>query len=302
MIRALTTPTTFERVVKGGGEKLTKRKSEDSSRSKKAITVAFLVEECIKTGVKVKFTKSKVSKSELKVLRGDEVIINNKSFKGDDFMIYSEVFVSHLNSLIEDLRTRRCKELELHSSNLFANEMEAQYYKGVLNIIASSAHSPGSYNTPRNSESVLQKWKDLDYNQECRNKEACFVNFLSMYLVLKGYTLITNVTRIKQSKKTTHFFIWNGIVRPNSVNSESCESNGFEKESYTVNSGNKLQIMESEGVISFIDYIERLLNSKNSIVLEDQDLLGMEEMRSLSKSVFKPVCTDFYTVIDYQSV
>ena len=69
-----------------------------------------------------------------------------------------------------------------------------------------------------------------------------------------------------------------------------------------MNSGNKLQIMESEGVISFIDYIERLLNSKNSIVLEDQDLLGMEEMRSLSKSVFKPVCTDFYTVIDYQSV
>ncbi|ELP94124.1 hypothetical protein EIN_185010 [Entamoeba invadens IP1] len=254
------------------------QKKQDTSRCKKAFTTSALVYCAVNAGANIQFVRSKMSHCSLKVLRGEEVVWVESFRKdsNDDFVRASDIFSDKMSVLVEDARSKKVTSLVVT--------------KERIHQIALSQ-----------CVDHTEKWKDLDYNQDCRNKEACFVNYLALNLVQRGYSLITNVTRIKPSKKTAHFFIWNKIITPENVVINVAESqllSSFIKHIESTLVRSRSAWVQSNTLPG--DFSEHLTLSEKSLSAEpqvDEDSLSVQ-----TPSAFKPIESSQYFVFQNTSV
>ncbi|ELP92227.1 hypothetical protein EIN_118010 [Entamoeba invadens IP1] len=239
----------------------------NTSRSKKAFNTSALVYCSLEMGAHIKFIRSKISQNSLKVLRGEEVKWDFKSTTDNTrhFMEQSDIFCDKMTVLVETARIRKVTELLIDWKTL--NSVEPK--------------------SSMSSVDATQRWKDLDYNQDCRNKEACFVNYLSYNLLQFGYSFSINISRIKPSKKTANFFIWSEIYTPDN----------------TVIGVNKTPLL-----VSFIHHVESLLNRSKTSWIGSDDIAHNFAKNSLvasteaedspqTPSAFKPLTDSHYCVL-----
>ena len=220
------------------------KQSRQHSRSKKALSNALLVYYILLEGGIIEFCKSRKSNYALKVLRGKSVLLNEKKTEMDDFIKISSVFAMQIRFIAEDSRMKN-KNLAIVNFEMIENYN--QHFQPI--------DVPKQQNKKENNS---------------RNKEAAFSNYLSFLLLQKGYTLHFSTNKMKPSFKVLQFIVWNGITTPD---------------------GNYYSVDEHQHLLDLINDInEKLKSSKVAFI--DKNILKIHSNTSPSNtvlSVFTPV-------------
>ena len=222
--------------------------SRKLSRTRKALSTALLIYQTLNEGAIIQFTKSKTSNYALKVMRGNYVILDGKKYSMNEFIEISHFFCQQLQQIIEKQKLTNDKiivfdkfqispislsnsniEHSLSSHSSFSNTSNC--YKNLMNENETFENNNNNINNYNNyndkNEKMITKERDKQNDikqiieqidqQDCRNKEAAFSNFLAYQLLQKGYKLHFSTTNMKFTQKVMHFFVWNGITTPNGI-------------------------------------------------------------------------------------
>ncbi|ELP91404.1 hypothetical protein EIN_155010 [Entamoeba invadens IP1] len=156
------------------------------SRTKKALSTASLILFSLNQDAKIKFNSTKESNYAEKVFIGEEFKIEGKVYTRPDFLKTAYLFNNEMHNIIKEAKR-----------------------KGVRDVTV-------NYNMLRSMQnSVIPEVKE-DQNSKVRNKnrEAAFSNFLAVFLLERGFTLVTSTKKMKMSSKTIQFYAWAKIIPP----------------------------------------------------------------------------------------
>ena len=207
-------------------------------RTKKALSVSMLLYFSLKEGAMIKFHRSRVSHYALKVLRGSTVKINETYFDNDRFNTYSEIFIQIMRKIVENSKKENYQKIMI-THELF------QIYEQTI---------PFPYEIPQREKVEM----------DSRNKEAIFSNFLSSFLIQRGYQMHFSMKKRKESVKELPLFVWKGIISPD---------------------GKYYQIQENTVFVELIEMINQKMEQSKDIEISFYSLKELKNQLKCSSDV-----------------
>ena len=157
-------------------------------RNKKSLSNALMMYVLLKEGGSISFSRTKDSKSTLKVLTGNRIYINDDEYSMEDFPFYSNIVCKTIKEVLNQNVTYKSDTITL-----------------TKDMLQSSSQIDKSSFKPDFKSKI----------DEFRAREANFSNTLAYVILKMGYSLSFKNRHLKITNSKYHFYFFDEIIDEN---------------------------------------------------------------------------------------